>query len=290
MRPDPCVPAIDPREPLPEASIWGWEALGPEVGFMNVIEAHGAAIPVIGFGTWALKGAACVEAVAEALRIGYRHIDTAAMYANEAAVGEGIRASGVPPEDIFLVTKVWPSDLADGAFQRSVERSLRALRVDMVDLVLIHWPSRELSVAETVLTLNDVKRRGMARHIGVANHSAKQIEQAWQATDAPLVCNQSERHPLEPATDVVAACARHGMAFVAHTPLSRGSVLGRGPIPQIAERLGRTPAQVVLRWHVQSGVAAIPKSARPERMIENLEVFDFELSADDMAAISRMAR
>ena len=163
---------------------------------LQYVSAHGATIPAIGLGTWALRGAECARVVAEAIAAGYRHIDTAASYGNEEAVGAGIRASGIDRAELFLTTKVPESSLAEGACQRSVEASLGRLGLDHVDLILIHWPNRRMSAAEMIKPLVDVKRRGLARHIGLSNFNVALLEEAWQATSEPIVANQCEYHPL----------------------------------------------------------------------------------------------
>jgi len=256
---------------------------------MHIVEAHGARIPAIGFGTWRLTGEACASAVAEALRAGYRHIDTAAAYGNEDRVGEGLRAAGVPREEVFVTTKVMPQDLEDRAFQRTLDRSLDQLGIGEVDLVLIHWPSRDLPMADCIASLNHARARGAARHIGVSNFTTALLRDAWAATDAPLVTNQCEYHPYLPQDALIAACREWGMAFTAYSPLGRRRVLDDPVIGTIAARHARTPAQVVLRWEVQQpGVVAIPKSASPARIRENLDVFGFALSDEEMAAISAL--
>jgi diketogulonate reductase-like aldo/keto reductase len=182
---------------------------------LQSISTHGANIPVIGYGTWNLPGEPCTQGVARALEVGYRHIDTAAGYKNEDRVGEGIRASGVPRDDIFLTTKVGPENLEESAFKRSAENSLKLLGVDQVDLLLIHWPSKTLSVAETIKTLNEAKKMGWTRHIGVSNFTTKLLAEAWEATEAPLVTNQCEYHPYLNQDKLLAACRAKGMAFTA---------------------------------------------------------------------------
>ncbi|MCL4767605.1 MAG: aldo/keto reductase [Hyphomicrobiaceae bacterium] len=258
------------------------------------VTAGGAAIPVIGYGTWPLKGEACAQAVATALACGYRHLDTAAMYENEAAVGEGLRASGVARKDVWVTTKVWWEDIAEGALQRSAEASLARLGLDQVDLLLIHWPSKAVPLAQSIRALNDAKRRGLARHIGVSNFPSRMLEEAVALSDAALVANQCEYHPHLDQSKVLAACRRHGIAFVSYCPLGRGSVGGvlkEPSVREIADRIGRTPAQVVLRWHVQQpDVVAVPKSADPKRIAENLDVFGFSLEEADMRRLSGLAR
>jgi diketogulonate reductase-like aldo/keto reductase len=258
------------------------------------VTAHGAAIPAIGFGTWPLKGEECVEMVAAALGAGYRHIDTAAMYDNESDVGRGLRAGGVPRDKVWVTTKVWWENIGDGALQRSAETSLRKLNLDVVDLLLIHWPSKTIPLKESIKALNDAKRRGLTRHIGVSNFPSRLLDEAMALTSDPLICNQCEYHPHLESSKVLAACRRHGVAFVSYCPLGRGSVggvLSEPAVKEIAERVGRTPAQVVLRWHVQQpGVVAVPKTANRQRLAENLALFDFELSAEDMKRLSGLAR
>jgi len=258
---------------------------------MQFVTAHGAKIPAIGFGTWPMRGEECVRAVAAALEAGYRHVDTASGYGNEREVGEAIRASGVPREEIFVTTKIGPSDLAEGVMQRAAATSLANLGMEEVDLILIHWPSRTLPTADTIRTLNDVKRRGMARHIGVSNFTTKLLAEAWKATKGPIVTNQCEYHPHLNQDRLIAACRARGMAFTSYAPVGRGEVLRDPTVRSIAERLGKTPAQVVLRWHIQQdGVVAIPKSAKPARIRENFQVFDFALKAEDMVEISGLSR
>lgn len=256
----------------------------------HTIAANGAAIPAIGLGTWTLDDDAAARLVAEAIRIGYRHIDTAAMYQNETGVGAGLRDGGLPRDEIFLTTKVWYDSIAEGDLQRSVEASLKRLAVDRLDLVLIHWPSPQVPLAESIAALNDVRNKGYARHIGVSNFPVATLEAAVSLSEAPLACNQVEYHPFLNQDRVLAACRRHGMALVSYCPLARASKLADAPaIVAAAKRHDRSPAQIVLRWHVQQeGVAAIPRSTRPERIAENLRVFDFVLSAEEMAAISAL--
>lgn len=258
---------------------------------MEVVRAHGAEIPAIGLGTWRLSGRDCAPAVAEALRIGYRHVDTASGYGNESEVGEGIRAAGLARSDIFVTTKVSPENLGDGAFQKSVETSLKRLGLDFVDLILIHWPSPRLAVADTIRPLNDVKRRGLARHIGVSNFTPRRFAEAWAATSEPIVANQCEYHPYLDQDRLIALCREKGTAFIAYCPLGRGNAFNDLVIADIARRKGKTPAQVMLRWEIQQpGVVTIPKSSKPDRLRENFDVFGFTLDPAEMAAISALGK
>lgn len=258
---------------------------------MQVVSAHGATIPVLGFGTWNLSDAECVRAVADAIKIGYRHIDTAAGYRNEDKVGEGIRAGGIARKDLFVTTKVAPEDLEDKAFKASVERSLKQIGVDQLDLLLIHWPSQVYSVAEIIGTLNAVKRAGWTRHIGVSNFPTKLLAEAWAATKEPLVTNQCEYHPYLNQDKLLAACREKGMIFTAYSPLGREIVLENPVINDIAKRKNKAPAQVVLRWAVQQDrVITIPKSRKDSHIRANFDIFDFALSDEEMAAISGLSR
>ncbi|MEE8453548.1 MAG: aldo/keto reductase [Limibaculum sp.] len=257
---------------------------------MHHVDANGANIPAIGLGTWTLNGEAATRLVAGAIRSGYRHVDTATMYDNEEAVGAGLRASGVSRDEIFLTTKVWPSDIGDGDLQRSVEASLKRLQVDRVDLALIHWPSRTMPLAESIRALNEVKDRGLARHIGVSNFTVALVDEAVALSRHPLACNQIEYHPFLNQDRVLAACRGHGIAVVSYCPLARGAELFPEPaVTAAAERHGRTPAQIVLCWQVQQeGVVAIPRSSNAERIAQNLRVFDFTLEGDEMAALDAL--
>lgn len=257
---------------------------------MEFLNANGAKIPAIGFGTWPLKDEACVDMVSRALRAGYRHIDTAAFYGNEREVGEGIRQSGVAREDIFLTTKIWYSDIADGDLQRSVESSLELLEDNAVDLALIHWPSATVSLQEAIGALNDVKTRGLARNIGVSNFTNAMVDEAASISAQPLSCNQVENHPYLDQSKMRATCAKHGMALIAYCPLGRGGDLFQERvIVDAARNHSKSSAQIVLRWHVQhDGGGAIPKTSTPERLQENLDVFDFCLSSEEMKAISSL--
>jgi diketogulonate reductase-like aldo/keto reductase len=256
----------------------------------TTVSSHGAEIPVMGFGTSGL-GKSAAEIVAIALRLGYRHIDTARKYGTERGVGDGIRASGVPREEIFLTTKVSHENLRPADFAYSVETSLGELQVDYVDLLLIHWPNLQVPVAECVAPLVAAKREGLARHIGVANFTVTLLEEAIHASAEPLVTNQVECHPYLDQTKMMAALRRHGMVLTAHCPLGRGRLIGDPVLTEIARDRKKTLAQIALRWLIQQEIiAAIPRSSNPERIAENLDVFDFRLTAEEMNRISALAR
>jgi 2,5-diketo-D-gluconate reductase B len=255
---------------------------------MNIIDANGAKIPAIGLGTWQLRGRTCARIVEQALRLGYRHIDTAQMYDNEREVGEGLRASGVKRDDVFITTKVWTTHFRPNDLERSAKESLARLRLTEVDLLLLHWPNPQVPLAETLGALAHAKQLGLARHIGVSNFTVALIEQAVATCAEPLVCDQVEYHPYLDQARVKAACARHGMALVAYSPIAKGRIRNDRALARIGDRYRKTAAQVCLRWLVQQNVAAIPRTSRLERLSENINVFDFELSEDDMSLISAM--
>ncbi|MDO9436271.1 aldo/keto reductase [Hydrogenophaga sp.] len=256
----------------------------------NVVLSHGARIPALGYGTSPLVGAPCRAAVECALKAGYRHLDTSANSGNEDAVGEGVRQSGVPREDLFITTKVWRTELRDGALQRSAQASLQRLGMAQVDLLLVHWPNAEISLVEVMRALASARRAGLARHIGVANFPSTMFLQAVDACPEPLVANQCEYHPRLNQDAVLAAVRSTGAAFISYSPLGRGVPIQGPVLTEIAARHQRSEAQVLLRWNIQQPqVCAMPRSSHPLRIAQNIAVFDFELSAQDMQALSAMA-
>lgn len=257
----------------------------------DIFEADGVRIPRIGLGTFGLKGEACVAAVKAALASGYRHLDTATMYGNEAEVGAGLEASGVARDEVFVTTKVWVDDIAPGDLERSAEASLKRLGLSEVDLLLIHWPNKAVPLADSTAALCRTKRQGLARHIGISNYTAAMVDETVGLASEPLVANQVEYHPYLDQGAVKAACARHGMAMTSYCPLGRGGLLADPVVTAIASRYGIAPSQVVLRWHVQQpGIVAIPKSGTPAHIATNIDVFGFELTPDEMRSLSGLAR
>jgi 2,5-diketo-D-gluconate reductase B len=257
---------------------------------MRTLTAGGVEIPVLGFGTWMIQGQACAAMVEHALKLGYRHLDTAAIYENEPEVGQGLKASGVARGEVFLTTKIWNDAHRDGDLQRAAEASLRRLGVDHVDLLLIHWPVPEVPLAETMGALNDAMARGLTRAIGVSNFPSGMLEEAARASAAPLATDQVEHHPFLDQSALVAALRARDMVLTAYSPLARGRAPRDPVIQEIARRHARSAGQVVLRWIVQQDAIAIPKTANPDRAKENLDIFDFELDASDMARIAALAR
>jgi diketogulonate reductase-like aldo/keto reductase len=262
----------------------------PDEPAVAVVEANGARIPLLGLGTWELHGRACTRVVEQALRLGYRHVDTAQIYENEREVGEGLRASGVARDDVFVTTKVWPSNFAPREFERAARERLVRLRLQTLDLLLLHWPSPQIPLAETIPALCKAKRDGITRHIGVSNFTVAMIDEAVSLATEPLVCNQIEVHPFLDQSKVIAAARRHGMAVVAYSPIARGKVKNDPVLNRIGKAYGKTAAQVCLRYLVQQDIAVIPRTARLERLSENAAIFDFALTPEEMAEIAQLAR
>jgi 2,5-diketo-D-gluconate reductase B len=257
---------------------------------MIFIEANGAKIPAVGLGTWELRGRACARVVEQALRLGYRHIDTAEMYDNEREVGEGLRASGVKRGDVFVTTKIWQTHLAPPELERSTKESLARLRLSEVDLLLIHWPNPQIPIEETIGALCRMKTAGFARHIGISNFTVPLIRDAVRLATEPLVTNQIEWHPYLDQSKVVAETRRHGLAITAYSPIARGRAAGDRTLKTIGAAHGKTAGQVSLRFLIQEGAAVIPRTSKVERLEENLSVFNFELDEAEMDAIRKLAR
>jgi diketogulonate reductase-like aldo/keto reductase len=254
------------------------------------LTARGCTMPVIGFGTSQLGN--CGEIVANALKVGYRHIDTAWKYGTEKGVGEGIRLSGVPRKDLFLVTKVSHEYLRAADFAKSVEESLKRLQTEYVDLLFVHWPAIDgTPLAETLGALAKAKREGKTRHIGVANFNIALTEDAMRLCPEPLAVLQAEYHPYLDQSKVLAFCRKAGLIFMAYCPLGRGRLFKEPLLAEIARSKGKTVAQVALRWLVQQGnIAPIPRSANPQHMAESLRIFDFTLTGEEMNRIHALAR
>ena len=252
-----------------------------------VLDANGVAMPARGLGTWRLRGDACVEAVSHAMGVGYRHIDTAQMYENEIEVGEGLKDSRLPREQFFITSKIWPDRQHE--IERATEYSLRALDLDQLDLMLLHWPNPSIPVKETSRSLQRLVEEKLTRAVGIANAPTALLAETVARLDVPLACNQVEYHPFLNQSRVIEACAKHGVRLVAYCPIAKGKISDTRQILEIGEAHGKTAAQVTLRWHFQQGVVAIPKTATPERIEENFGIMDFSLSEDEMAAISALA-
>jgi len=248
----------------------------------------GRTIPVLGLGVWqAAPGRETRQAVAYALEIGYRLIDTARMYGNEKDVGAAVQQSGIPREEIFITTKLWNDEHGYEAALRAFEKSRQALGLDFVDLYLIHWPVPRLR-RESWKALLKLRDEGHARSIGVSNYTIRHLQEVLSASPIPPSVNQVELHPFLYQRELLEFCRSHGIQVEAYSPLARGRRLDDPVIREIAARHARTPAQVLIRWSLQHGLVVIPKSSRPERIRENAAVFDFELRPEDMGRLDSL--
>jgi 2,5-diketo-D-gluconate reductase B len=250
------------------------------------VEAKGLKIPIVGLGTWSLRDVA--RMVEQAIRIGYRHIDTAQMYGNEAEVGQGVRASGLRGE-VMVTTKIQPSHLAPRDVERSTKESLQRLKLDAIDLLLIHWPNPQVPLADTLGAMSKLKREGVTRAIGVSNFTVALLEEANKVSPEPVVCNQIECHPFLNQDKVIAACRKHHMAVVAYSPVARGGASGNAVLERVGKAHGKSAAQVCLRWLTQQGIVVIPRTNKAERLKENFDLFDFDLSDAEMREIAGLA-
>lgn len=249
----------------------------------------GKTIPQIGLGVWQTPNEEAAPAVRKALEVGYRHVDTAAIYENEEGVGEGIRQSGVARGDIFLTTKLWNDRQSHDAALKAFDESLKRLGTDYVDLFLIHWPSPHRGTyVEAWKALVELKKQGRARSIGVSNFAEEHLERIIGETGETPVLNQIELHPDFQQKALRAVHERLGMRTQSWSPLGQGKLLSNPEIAKVAQRLGKSPAQVIIRWHLDNGLIVIPKSVTPARIEENFKVFDFTLDADAKAVLDAL--
>jgi diketogulonate reductase-like aldo/keto reductase len=253
------------------------------------LTVQGTEVPKLGYGTWQVTGRDAEEGVADALALGYRHIDTARMYENEEEVGRGLRAAGVPREEVFLTTKVWTDDFRRDALIAAAEDSLRRLQVDYVDLLLLHWPNPDVPIGETIGAMAELQERGLIRHLGVSNFTSTLLAEALQA--GPVFANQVEFHPYLGQPQLLAMAREHDLLFEAYSPFAHGRLLGDPVLTEIGEAHGRSAGQVALRWLLdQPQVVALPKASSRERRAENLDVFGFELTEAERGRIADLER
>lgn len=258
---------------------------------MQLVTSGGAAIPALGFGTYDMSRADMLRVLPEALKAGFRHIDTAQVYRNEAEVGECVAASGLSRQDVFLTTKIWVANYPQRAFAASVDESLRKLRTDYIDLLLLHWPGSPVPLAEQIAGLNEAVQAGKVRHIGVSNFNRPLMQAAVKLSAAPIVTNQFEYHPYLNQAALIEDCRRLGVAVTAYCGMAVGRVFREKALRDIAETHGRSVAQIVLRWLVQQeNVIALSRTTDPARAAANAEIFNFELSAAQMAAIHKLVQ
>ncbi|PSH02362.1 MAG: hypothetical protein BRC26_00940 [Nanohaloarchaea archaeon QH_8_44_6] len=258
---------------------------------MEYVEIQNEKISTLGLGTWQLKGEECVKGVKTALENGYRHIDTAQIYGNEAQVGRGIEESDVDRDDIWVTTKVWRDNLNKQGLKDSVNESLEKLRTDYVDLLLIHWPFEEIDLGTVLPEMNELEEEGKVRKIGISNFTPEQMKQAERYSDSELLTNQVEYHPFLSQDKVLEKCREKDMMLTAYSPLARGDVLENEKLQEIGEKYGKSPAQVSLSWLIQQdNVAAIPKATSQEHIQQNIDIFDFKLTEQEMETISELAK
>ena len=256
---------------------------------MKHIDINHEQVPALGLGTFSLKGSTCQEAVADAIAIGYRHIDTAKMYENESDVGQGIRNSGIDRDELFITTKIWYTDLVRSNVLNATTDSLRQLQTSYVNLLLIHWPSEEVPLNETLEALMEVQRQGQARLIGVSNFPPAMLHEAFEL--APVVCNQVEYHPYLGQSALINIVREHNAMLTAYSPLAQGAVQDDATLQAIGNNYGKTPSQVALRWLVQQdNVAAIPRASSHEHRVSNFDIFDFSLTDEEMEQVHGLSR
>jgi diketogulonate reductase-like aldo/keto reductase len=257
---------------------------------MDAITVKNVTVPGLGFGTWALSGNAAYQATRMVLDLGYRHIDTAQIYGNEAEIGRALRDSGLPRSEIFLTTKIAPSNLRKADVRRSHEESLKRLGLDQVDLLLIHWPNASIPLGETLEALTALRDAGKTRAIGVSNFTTALLRETIERYGADIICNQVEYHPYLPQRQLLDTMQRYGLMLTAYAPVARGRVFHDQTLATIGKKYGKSPGQVALRWLLdQEKVAAIPKAGRREHAAANIDIFDFHLSPEDRAIIDTLA-
>ena len=257
---------------------------------MQTVKANGAEIPALGFGVFRMSDEEVERVVPAALEAGFRHFDTAQIYRNEAALGRALQAAGSRRDDLFLTTKVWVDKYSPDRFAASVDESLEKLKVDRVDLLLLHWPADQVAIADQIEMLNAVQAAGKTRFIGVSNQNIAQLRESVQRSRAPIVTNQIEVHPYLDQSKMAAAARELGVAITAYYAMADGKVPRDPELQRIGAKYGMTAAQVALRWLIQLGHIVLSKTAKPERVAENFALFDFTLDDGDMAAIAKLAR
>jgi len=258
---------------------------------MTVIETQGIHLPTLGLGTFRMQGTVCREAVESALALGYRHIDTAEMYANEDAIGAALAAASVRRDELHVTTKVWPENLAPDAIRRAFDTSLKKLRLDFVDLYLVHWPLQGMNLPAALETLMELKEQGRTRAIGVANFTVALLKQAVEEIKAPIACNQVEYHVMLDQSKLMAYMASRSIPLIAYCPLAQGRAAADETLAAIGRKHNASGAQVALKWLLdQPGVAAIPKAARRESQQANLDALKVQLDDEDRATIAALPK
>jgi 2,5-diketo-D-gluconate reductase B len=260
----------------------------PQAGDMILVQ--GVEIPPIGLGTWDLRGTHCRRVVAQAIELGYRHIDTAEMYGNEAEIGQAMREAGVPRRDMFLVSKLWTNHAGADQVEPACRESLEKLGCEYLDLYLLHWPVAGVPIQETVEALADLQAKGLTRWFGVSNFTVQQLEEAEKASTARLLCDQVRFNPWHGQPELVAYCGRRDLLLTAYTPVAKGRTASDPVLVDIGRKYGKTGTQVALRWLTQKrNVVAIPKASQVDHLRENLGALDFQLDAQEMAQIDQLS-
>jgi 2,5-diketo-D-gluconate reductase B len=255
----------------------------------RTLTVQGTEVPKLGYGTWQVTGRDAEDGVADALALGYRHIDTARMYDNETEVGNGLRRSGVDRGEVFLTTKVWPDDHRRDALVAAAEDSLRRLQTDVIDLLLLHWPNPDVELAETIGAMVELADRGLIRHLGLSNFTTALVDEALE--HGPVFANQVEYHPYLGRPELLAQAREHDLLLEAYSPFAHGHLLDDPVLAEIGEAHGRSAGQVALRWLLdQPQVVALPKASSRERRAENLDVFGFSLSDEERSRIAGLER
>ena len=256
---------------------------------MQFVTANGATIPALGFGTYGMPRSDMLRMIPAALNAGFRHFDTAQVYRNEAEIGECVAASGLKRKEVFLTTKVWVANYPDRAFATSVDQSLRKLRTDYIDLLLLHWPSDTTPLVEQIASLDAAVKAGKVRHIGVSNFNRTLMAEAVKLSTTPIVTNQFEYHPYLNQAPLIEECRRLNVSVTAYCGMAVGRVFEDSVLQEIAKAHGKNVAQVVLRWLLQQGVIALSRTVSTERLIGNIQVFDFVLTSIEIATIHGLA-
>ena len=257
---------------------------------MKFLNMQGSQFPALGFGTWMLEGEACINAVRTALEIGYRHIDTAQMYGNEAEVGRAVAASGIARTELFLTTKLWTSNLTSAKVTASMEESLSKLQTDYVDLLLIHWPEPSVPLSQTLHAMQELQRKGKVKHIGVSNFPVSWMREAVEKCRVQVACNQVEYHAMLSQKAVLEYARLHDIIVAAYRPLLKAQLGNNSVLEKIGKQYGNTAGQVALRWLIeQDSVAAIPKAASEKNARLNFDIFDFALSQKDRKTIATLS-
>jgi len=256
---------------------------------MSVIElASGHAMPLLGLGTWQLRGDECTRVVQMALEMGYRHLDTAYNYKNQVEVARGLQASGIERGEVFVTTKIWPDALQYAQVHRQFAECVEQLATDYVDLLLVHWPNEAVPLAETLKAFDEIAASGRARSIGVSNFSPALIDEAREVASVPIVNNQIELHVGNVDTALLEHCRVHKVAVTAYRPLAKGDAADDMTLAAIGDKHGKSAAQVALRWLVQQEIVAIPKASSEQHLRANMDIFDWTLDAEEMGRLHRL--